>query len=153
MKYFISILFLCIFSFSGYTQTKTASKNSLTLQTGFNRGFGIMGSFSIHRIADGLPGNLRLSAGLNWMNPGNATDARRIFINNATNGVPEKKGTSIDFRLDYMMPYKLFNLKGLGTMNSVFGWVQRYKDEMECFHVKAKDKIEIVSPINVMRFQ
>ena len=53
----------------------------------------------------------------------------------------------------FMCRDKLFNLKGLGTMNSVFGWVQRYKDEMECFHVKAKDKIEIVSPINVMRFQ
>ncbi len=48
---------------------------------------------------------------MNWMNPGSAPDARRIFINNATNGVPEKKGTSFDFRADYMMPYKLLNFK------------------------------------------
>jgi len=107
----IILLVLSTISFTAIGQTKSKSKNSISLQTGYNRGYGIMGSFYIHEIAEGLPGNLRLSIGMNWMNPGNAADARRIFINNATNGVPEKKGTSLDFRADYMMPYKLFNFK------------------------------------------
>jgi len=100
---------LLIFSFSSHSQTD--SKNSIGIQTGFNRGFGIIGNFTIHNIAEGLPGNIRFGIGYNRLNPGNAADARRIFINNATNGVPEKKAKSFDYRLDYMMPHKFFNLK------------------------------------------
>jgi len=121
MRLLIITLCISIVSFTGYGQTKSASKNSISIQTGYNRGYGIMASYSIHHIAEGLPGNLRLSFGMNWMNPGNASNARKIFINNATNGVPEKKGTSLDFRADYMMPYKLLNFK-----NTYFVFGPRY---------------------------
>ncbi len=102
-----SLLF--IISFSIHSQAD--SKNSIGIQTGLNRSFGIVGSFTIHNIAEGLPGNIRFGIGYNRLNPGNAPDARRIFINNATNGVPEKKGKSFDYRVDYMMPHSFFNLK------------------------------------------
>ncbi len=115
MKRKLTLLITCslllIISFSSYSQVKSNSKTSIGIQTGYNRGFGIIGNYTIHHIAEGLPGNIRFGIGYNRLNPGNAADARRIFINNATNGVPEKKGKSFDFRIDYMMPYKLFNLK------------------------------------------
>ena len=98
-------------SFSSYSQTNSNSKNSIGIQTGYNRGFNLTGNFTIYNIAEGLPGNIRFGIGYNRFNPGNAADARRIFINNATNGVPEKKGKSFDYRIDYMMPYTLFDLK------------------------------------------
>jgi hypothetical protein len=100
-----------VWGFEGKAQTKSNSKTSVTLQTGYNRGYGIMAGFAIHNLAEGLPGNLRISIGLNWLDPGNGLEARRIFINNNTNGTLEKSGKSIDFRADYMMPTHIFNLK------------------------------------------
>jgi hypothetical protein len=70
-----------------------------------------MANFTINDVAEGLPGNIRFGVGYNRLEPGNAADARRIFINNATNGVPEKEGKSFDYRIDYMMPHSFFNLK------------------------------------------
>lgn len=107
----ITFFLLLITSFSSFSQVKSNSKSSVGIQTGYNRGLGIIGNYTIHHIAEGLPGNLRFGIGYNWLNPGNAADARRIFINNATNGVAEKKGKSFDFRIDYMMSHKFFNLK------------------------------------------
>lgn len=108
---FIACSLLLFLSFSSYSQVKSGSKNSIGIQTGYNRGYGITGNFTINNLAEGLPGNLRIGIGYNRLAPGNAADARRIFINNATNGVPEKKGKSFDYRLDYMMPYKILNFK------------------------------------------
>ena len=81
------------------------------IQTGFNRGFGISGNFTIHNIVEGMPGNFRFAIGYNRLNPGNTADTRRIFINNAINGVPQKKGKSFDYRIDYLMRYTVFDLK------------------------------------------
>lgn len=100
-----SLLLLITFASNGQ------SKSSVGITTGYNRGFGINANFTIKNIAEGLPGNLRFSIGYNKLNPGKAMDARRIFINNATNGVPKKKGKSFDYRLDYMMPYSILNFK------------------------------------------
>lgn len=108
-KLFVTSSLLLIISFSSYSQS--SSKNSLGIQTGYNRGFGIIANFTINDIAEGLPGNIRFGVGYNRLEPGNAADARRIFINNATNGVPEKTGKSFDYRIDYMMPHSFFNLK------------------------------------------
>ncbi len=47
MKLLIITLFIGIVSFSGYGQTKSSSKKSISLQTGYNRGFGFMGSYTI----------------------------------------------------------------------------------------------------------
>ena len=133
-----SLLF--IISFSIHSQTN--SKNSIEVQTGYNRGFGIIGSFTIHNIAEGLPGNIRFGLGYNRLSPGNAADARRIFINNATNGVPEKKGKSFDYRIDYMMPYTLFDLKNsylvFGPRYSSFTANFNYVGGNENFDVTSK---------------
>ena len=134
----MSSLFL-FFSFSSFGQTH--SKNAVGLQTGYNRGFGIMGNFTIFNIAEGLPGNIRFGLGYNRLDPGNAADARRIFINNATNGVPEKDGKSFDYRIDYMMPYKLLNFK-----NSYLVFGPRYSSFTATFnYVGGNEKFNITS--------
>ncbi len=45
---------------------------------------------------------IRVGAGYAWLDPGNSAGARRIFINNATNGVPETQGHTWDVRLDFL---------------------------------------------------
>ncbi len=131
---------LLIISFSSHGQSD--SKNSIGIQTGFNRGFGIVGNFTIHNIAEGLPGNIRFGIGYNRLEPGNAADARRIFINNATNGVPTEKGKSFDYRVDYMMPHSFFNLKDsyliLGPRYSSFTANFNYVGGNENFDVTSK---------------
>ncbi len=135
-------LFFSFFSISGISQTKSNAKNSITIQTGYNRGFGVLGSFSVHQIAQGLPGNFRFGIGMNWLNPGNGDDARRIFINNATNGVLKKKGRSFDFRVDYMTPSKLFNLNNsyiiFGPRYSSFDANFNFIGGNETFDIKSK---------------
>jgi hypothetical protein len=51
-------------------------------------------------LAPGFPMSLRLGLGYTSMDPGNAADARRIFINDATNGTPTQRGWSYNFRFD-----------------------------------------------------
>ena len=137
---FVMSSLLLIITYSSYGQT--SSKNSIEIQSGYNRGFGIIGSFTIHNIAEGLPGNIRLGIGYNRLSPGNAPDARRIFINNATNGFPEKKGKSFDYRIDYMKPYTLFDLKNsylvFGPRYSSFTANFNYVGGNENFDVTSK---------------
>lgn len=124
------------------TYTSYGQSTAVGFTTGFNRGFGVNAHFTIKKIAEGLPGNLRFGIGYNNLNPGKAADARKIFINNATNGVPKKKGKSFDYRLDYMMPYSILNLKNsylvFGPRYSSFTANFNYIGGNEDFDVTAK---------------
>jgi hypothetical protein len=55
--------------------------------------------------------HLRFGVGYTSLDPGSSSDARRIFINNATNGVPEEKGKAFDYRLDFLWETSLLNLE------------------------------------------
>lgn len=74
---------------------------------GYNNGVGFQGSVLLKNFAEGLPVNLKIGLGFSFLNPGKAAEAREIFINDATNGVPEKAGRLIDFRADF-----LYNITG-----------------------------------------
>lgn len=100
-----------IFPLYGQDNGGKSSMVSVGLITGYNRGYGIQGNFTVHNFASEFPFELRLGIGYTWMNPGNAPDARRIFINNATNGTPEKKGGSFDYRLDFLLPKSIFKIE------------------------------------------
>ena len=69
----------------GQETAKGPSKVSAGIMTGYNRGYGIQGNFTLHRSASQLPFDLRVGVGYTFLNPGKAMDARRIFINNNTN--------------------------------------------------------------------
>ena len=45
-----------------------------------------------------------MNFGYTQLNPSDALDARHIFINDNTNGTPQKKGRIFDFRLDFLIP-------------------------------------------------
>lgn len=96
-------VFLLIFSILSQAQVDAdESKFALGISTGYNRGFGGQVSITALRPLESLPVQIRFGFGITKLNPGNSADARRIFINNATNGVPEEKAKSFDYRLDFM---------------------------------------------------
>ena len=66
-------------------------------------------------LAPGFPLSLRLGLGYTSMDPGNAADARRIFINDATNGTPTQRGWSYDFRFDMIYTIKTDYMRQLNV--------------------------------------
>ncbi len=81
-----------------------------SIMTGYSGGYGIQTNLMLKDIAPEFPFDLRIGIGYSMFNPGIALDARRIFINNATNGVPEKSGRAFDYRLDFLIPKSIFGL-------------------------------------------
>lgn len=62
-------------------------------------------------FAQGFPFILRLAAGRYSLDPGDPAAARRIFINDNTNGVPAKDGHFWSLRLDFLYPVQWFGWK------------------------------------------
>ncbi|MEJ2483701.1 MAG: hypothetical protein P8049_11475 [Gemmatimonadota bacterium] len=67
--------------------------------------FGRAGDF-----AEGLPVDFQLGIGHTSSDAGDPAMARRVFINNATNGIPRESGHSWDFALDALIPVHVLNL-------------------------------------------
>lgn len=112
LKTMLLVALFCISAFS-YSQNKSSqdSKFAVGLFAGYNRGLGFNANFTALQPLESLPVNLRIGIGYTKLDPGNSADARRIFINNATNGVPEEKGKSFDYRLDFLWKTNLLNLE------------------------------------------
>jgi hypothetical protein len=70
------------------------------LSVGVNGGLGAEASVTAYDIAQGFPFSVRLGASLLSVDAGDAVLARQVFVNNATNGSPEKSGHRWDLRLD-----------------------------------------------------
>jgi hypothetical protein len=136
----IALLLLSI-STTVYSQEKEKSplKYTLGIVTGYNRGFGVATNLTASNFGPSFPVKLRLGLGFTLLDPGNAADARRIFINNATNGVPEKNGRSFDLRLDFMFPKTIFgnsnSYVAIGPRFSTFRGHFDYVDGNEVFDV------------------
>jgi hypothetical protein len=91
---------LLILSYGSATYGQSADKSPLKynggIVLGYNRGLGVQTNLTASNFGSTFPAKLRLGLGLTFLNPGNAADARRIFINNATNGVPDDTSYSPD---------------------------------------------------------
>ncbi len=113
-------LILASLATTSYSQETTVSHSKLSagIITGYNRGYSIQANFTIRGFAKEFPFEIRSGIGYSFLNPGRSWDARRIFINNATNGVPEKKGRSFDLRIDFLLPESFF---GMDHAYIVFG--------------------------------
>jgi hypothetical protein len=72
----------------------------------------------VSNFATDFPLTARLAIGYTYLDPGNSTAARRIFINNATNGIPEKSGGIWNYRFDLLLPIRL---KSIPNANLLFG--------------------------------
>lgn len=71
---------------------------------GFADGLSLQGQLLARDLTPSLPIEARVRVGWTRLDPGSSSEARRIFINNATNGTPEKKGRVIDVDLDVLVP-------------------------------------------------
>ncbi len=80
---------------------------------GYNNGGSVQANLTVADFAAGFPLQARLGVGYTRVEPGSAAEARAIFINDATNGTPEKQGHVWDGRLDFLYPFGLFNLERL----------------------------------------
>jgi hypothetical protein len=140
--FIIPVLIISISTVSyGQGKDKGSSKFSAGVITGYNRGYGIEADLIFHDFADKLPFELRFGFGYAILNPGNALDARRIFINNNTNGTPEKSGRSIDYRLDFLFPRTIFGVANsflvVGPRGSAFKGDFVYVGGNEDFEVRS----------------
>lgn len=90
------------------------------LLAGYNGGAGFQVCGSVSRFAEGFPCSARFGLGYTSIEPGNAPLARKIFINDATNGTPEKKGWFWDFRLDLLLALSRHTALVTGLRHSRF---------------------------------
>lgn len=108
MKLFIKMGLAALFFFGAARLSATGF--NLGADIGYNAGVGWFVSSTATHFTRELPLSARLGIGYSWMNPGSATEARKVFINDATNGTPEKGGGAIHLRFDLLFPTKLFGL-------------------------------------------
>ncbi len=135
-------LLLLLFTFSNQAQTSDEPSFGLGISTGYNNGFGIQLHGTALQPLQSLPIQLRIGIGYTKLDAGNSADARRIFINNATNGVPEEKAKAFDYRLDVLWSSNLFNLEEaywvLGPRYSSYTANFKYVGGNEDFDVTSK---------------
>jgi len=98
----------------GHTQVPIINpvkpKVGMSLAIGSKSGFGSEIACNFTNLASGLPFDLRVGIGYAHVTPGDPIAARRIFINDATNGVPEANGRNWDYKLDVIVPMNGFLL-------------------------------------------
>lgn len=108
------IILLYVSLLSGQTKKdyyNNGAKFIVGSQIGMYNGFGGQISMMFKNFADQFPFTIKLGAGLSYLDAGNPLAARRVFINNNTNGIPEKNGRAVSFSLDFLYNYKMLNLK------------------------------------------
>lgn len=76
---------------------------------GYNGGFSTQINGTVSGFNTGFPLAFRFGIGYTSVDPGNPLDARKVFINNAENGIPEEAGWFWDYRFDMMIPIKVFS--------------------------------------------
>ncbi len=93
------------------------------------------------RVGGSIPLQARLRLGWDQVDPGNSLDARRVFINDATNGTPQKWGRTADVALDVLVGTR--RLPGdeafwvLGVRHSFFLANFRYVGANEEFTIRS----------------
>ncbi|WP_299122966.1 hypothetical protein [uncultured Winogradskyella sp.] len=137
----LAIICTPIFCFSQNASTQD-SKFAVGFLSGYNRGLSFQANFTAIKPLESLPVNIRFGIGYTSLDPGNSADARRIFINNATNGVPEEKAKAFDYRLDFLWKSNLLNLEEsyitFGPRYSSFTANFKYVGGNEDFDVTSK---------------
>jgi len=72
---------------------------------GLRAGVGVEADAIVKDFAEGFPMALKFAVGYSRREAGIAADARRIFINDNTNGTPEESGSLWDLRFDFMYDF------------------------------------------------
>ena len=131
--------------FAVLTLVASASPAGATMQTatglslGVNGGLGPEVSITAYDIAQGFPFSVRVGAALLSEDAGDAVLARQVFVNNATNGSPEKSAHRWDLRLDLRHQIRGSRFHGawgyFGPRLSLFRATYNYAGGNETFDV------------------
>jgi hypothetical protein len=97
-KNFIGIILAFMFLSLGIVK---GAKYSSDFLIGYNGGPGFQINIVASEFAKDFPLNMQFGIAYSALDPGNAADARKIFINDATNGDPEKSAWMWDMRFDF----------------------------------------------------
>lgn len=81
-----------------------APHRSAAVELGATTGFGARADVTFHDFTRDVPLSLRLGVGYATRDAGDPLAARRVFINNNTNGTPDESGHSWQLRLDLVRP-------------------------------------------------
>ena len=81
------------------------------LSMGYRAGFGIQASGMVSDFTPSFPARLRLGLGYTSLDAGEPLEARSVFINDATNGVPQEKGHTWGLAHDGLDPVRLLSLQ------------------------------------------
>ncbi len=151
MKKIISVCLMVILLMTTLISAETAkisdSSNKPSVKIGValgsNGGFGGEIQGMISNLTQEMPINLRFAFGYTSLKPGIPADARRIFINDATNGVPVEKGRIYSYKFDFLIPFNLF------AFEKSFLYVgPRYKRFTANFNFIGGNEISIFAPTN-----
>ncbi len=110
-KIFLSLLIFIFYYNSIFAQTApmlfAKPKFSGGFQLGYADKLGTNVYGSISNFSYEIPLTIRFALGYIITDGGNPLGARKVFINDATNGTPEESGYIWEFRLDFIYPVKL----------------------------------------------
>ena len=81
-----------------------AGETTVGVALGSTAGFGVQGDVTFHEFTRTAPLSLRISGAFSGRDAGSALDARRVFINDNTNGTPEASARVWQMRLDLLVP-------------------------------------------------
>lgn len=88
-----------------------APKYFLDIQTGYADYFSISASGTITDFTYDVPLAIKFGASYNVRDAGDPWAARKIFINDNTNGDPQKSAHSFDLRMDFAYPLNIFPVR------------------------------------------
>ncbi len=85
-----------------------ATEKAVGGSVGYGQGFGFMLNTTLSDFAKGFPLDVRFGFSWTERDPGDPLAARRIFINDGTNGTPTEDGEAWDLRCDLLYDLELF---------------------------------------------
>ncbi len=107
-----------------FAQSLYAADFSAGLMAGYKGGLGFKATGMVSNFARGFPLSFEVGIAHTRLDPGVATVARKVFINDATNGTPEESGYIWDFRLDFLYRIPLFGMQNahafIGVRKAMF---------------------------------
>jgi len=88
---------------------------SIGAVAGYNGGPAVKVSGRVSDFAQGFPLAVEAAMGYTSRDPGDPLEARRIFINDNTNGTPESKGWVWNARLDFLYKVRMLGLQDVSV--------------------------------------
>ncbi len=109
------------------------------MNMGTEAGFGVHLHGTFRDFTRDVPLSLRLAVGYHVANAGDPYLARRVFINDNTNGTPEDSAKYLQFRCDLLFPL----LKAGRQQIHLFGGVRHARYKAEFIYVGGNEDFEI----------